>query len=316
MSFWLHPDDPSHDPVDLSFLYGPSAHYTAVYAQGYAEDLLAGRTLPDVLLRLSKALSISANQWAHGESPKHDLSVLSALPRPTLLPQPSLGTGRQSSPLFQVPSKVTNEDALHTLARILGGPRDHDGTPPDRLTNEAQTAPLLFHLYHAYHPTLFADLVTHADTVALPSKALAALTLLSSVVAANWAAGSPLASAVLATLPQPAASTLQTSWIPILLRQPARDAVLPYLLRAPRTFSNLVGGHGDTESAAYRIAMAKWDVLVQFDRKLGQWVPGAGVTAEELGLQAVKQAVAARVRDGVWGSGEQDVGGRIATLEL
>jgi len=316
MSFWLDPENQSHDPLDVTFLYGPSAHYTAVYIQQYPDALLASRTLPSILTRLSKALSISSGQWVHGDSPKHDLSVLSALPRSALLPQATLGTDRQSSPLLQIPNKVTNEDALHTLSKILGGPRVGDGTVQALIEQESQTAPILFHLYFHYYPSLFADLITHADTVALPNKALAALTLLSSIVSAKWLPGSPLASTATSSLHSHSSQQVFTSPIPILLGQSARDRFLPYILRAPRTFSNIVGGRGDSESATYRIAMAKWDCLMLFDRRLKAWEPEEGVSAEELGLQAVKDAVTARIAEGVWGSGGQDVGGRIATMEL
>jgi len=65
ISFWLDPDDPSHDPLDLKFLYGPSARYISTYASSYPEAFLQSQDFRPVLNRLNKAFSsISANEWA------------------------------------------------------------------------------------------------------------------------------------------------------------------------------------------------------------------------------------------------------------
>lgn len=237
----------------------------------------------------------------------------------------------QSSPLFLLPTKVTNPDVLHTLAKILSGPSSEITFPPtepnpasDIAATEAPTARLLFHLYLQQHSTLFKDLITHADTVALPEKALAALTLLGAIIAASWSDTTEIVTSHL-NLPaetttalqhtsQNLQSTLPTSSTDTLLRPPARDVVLPFLLAPPRQFTNLVGGRGDTESAAYKIAMGRWDLVLLFKKRLDAYVPERG-GGEDVGLAAVRGAVDQRVSEGVWGVGGE-VGGRIATLEL
>jgi len=91
----------------------------------------------------------------------------------------------------------------------------------------------------------------------------------------------------------------------ILHHPAARSNVVPWLFAPPKTFSNLVGGHGDAESAAYAIAMARWDVLRTFFERVK--------SVKE--FEGVAEAARARIAEGVWGRGGE-VGGRIGVLEL
>lgn len=325
ISYWLEPDSPNHDPVDQSFLVGPSAHYVSTYAAQYPLSFLSDPSMVPVMNRLSMNLSISSNQWAHGQSPKHDLSILVSLPRLAL-------TNENYQTLFLIPTKVTNADALHTLGQILHGPpRSASDPKTDPMTDasnaiqasENHLARLLYLVYIQHRPSLFTDLTTHANTVALPDKALAALSLLGALISANWSTStSPpnltsLPGGIQTRLSTALSSIASTPKTPLdaLLRSPARDVLIPYLLAPPQTFSNLVGGRGDTESAAYRIAVARWDVVCLFKRRLDAFAPESG-TGEDVGLEGVRAAVAARVAQGVWGQEGAEVGGRIATLEL
>lgn len=303
-----------------------------------------------VLHRLTRALSISAAQWAQGQSPKHDLNVLVSLPRIALLPQSGLGIGRHSTPLLLVPSKNTSADALHTLATVFNGPHN---TPPDsrassaepatpredtpravirsELEAEAAAARAVFFVYYVYNDTLFADLVDHASIVALPEKALAALSVISAVASANWSS-LPAETAFLDTAPPrngaslPSESKLQsmrppTSRVPdtvaecgieALLQRPAREQVFPFLLRPAQTFTYLVGGRGDPESNAYKVAMGKWDCLQIMQRELIALV-GRGRGGDQ--ARVLLSAIDERVREGVWGQQSQ-AGGQVASLEL
>jgi len=308
IAFWLEPDSPDHDPVDQSFLLGPSAHYISTYTSQYPSAFLHDPVCQQVLKRLSISLSISSNQWAHGQSPKYDLSVLASLPR--------LAHHLEQIRVLQlVPCKVTNADALNTLGQIFHGGSATDSFGETAQLRESGMARILFLAYTDAHPTFFADLVTHADTVALPDKALAALSLLGAIISATWPAHESSTTEEGQQAVFPNVSTESTSSpIDALLRPPARDIIVPFLLAPPRQFSNLVGGRGDTESAAYRIAMARWDVVCLFKRKSNEYVPERG-NGEDVGLAAVRQAFAQRVAQGVWGQ-TSEVGGRVATLEL
>jgi len=93
--------------------------------------------------------------------------------------------------------------------------------------------------------------------------------------------------------------------MPALMEGSAKATVIPWLLAQPKSFSNLVGGHGDAENAAYKIATARFDALKAF------W---SRVRGEEE-YADIANVVEARVREGVWGRGEE-VGGRIGTMEL
>lgn len=357
MSYYLPLSDAHHDPLDATYLYGPSAHYLSIYISLYPHDFLSSDSLAnETLAHLCHALDISAGRWAHAQPPSHDLSVLASLPRAVLLPQSRLhGQFRHPSPLLLVPCKHTSVDALYTLARIFAGPASLRLAPVHEMTKvdgewtladttsptaadanddyhagahaEAAAARACFIVYLHHHPTFFSDVVLHAETVALPQKALAALHLLSAIISATWAAlpvtsthkpGStptspfalPAEPAFLAALPRviDLPPAYAATGIEVVLQSPVREVVVTFLLRAPQVFSNLVGGLGDAESAAYKVAMAKWDVFRVFRERL-QTLGGAR------GREAVLAAVQERLSDGPWGRREE-VGGRIATMEL
>lgn len=81
--------------------------------------------------------------------------------------------------------------------------------------------------------------------------------------------------------------------------------VLPSLIKPATSYSNLVGGRGDAEDAAYQVAMAKFDVLKALGRQL----------EETGGREDVLSMVRRRVNEGPWGVGGS-AGSRIGTLEL
>jgi hypothetical protein len=286
VTFYASPDHPSHDPVDATFLYGPAARYVGAWASTYPHDFTKATDIRDkILKRVAQSVDISPSRWAHAQSPAEDLHVLSCIPRPLLV---SLGG---SSPLFSIPSRATNPDALHTLATLFHGPIyiDTINFPPqaNEISSEDQAAEMqaaqdIYHSYISRNDRLWSDIVTHADTIALKDQALAATNLVKAVVTAKWGG------------------------IKALLDAPARSSIVPWILAPPKTYSNLVGGHGDAESAAYKIAMAKFDIVKAFHGRLGEWEDD----------KVVARAVRVRIAEGPWGSGGAQVGGRIATLEM
>ena len=347
ISFWLNPNDPSQDPIDIKYLYGRSAHYLVTYASAYPYLFLSSSEAIGVMQRLAQALSISANQWVHGQSPKDDLNVLTSLPRTALLPQRHLGTGRHSSPLLMIPSKITNPDALDALAMILHGPSrptnedlTYDGhgfstsevAEPEFKKIEAQAAFALYTTYLHYHDTLISDLLGHADTIALPQKALAAINLLSALTTANYAplptetsfqtaffdssvpSRPPTTSELSTMLSLSSPSHLPSfSHCPLLTSASGRDKLIPWLLRPPQTFSNLVGGRGDAESSAYKVAMARWELVLLVQKSVDTLVQSGSGGEVSWMVEPLK----ARVREGVWGSREGGgAGSVVATLEL
>ena len=284
-------------------------------------------------------MSISANQWAQGQSPSHDLHVVASLPRIALLPQNRLGVSRQSSPLLSIPSKSTNADALNTLASICRGPHgsnkvssdsDAINDTPALRDAEAAAARAVFAYYVAHHPTLFADLVTHAEIVALPEKAKAAINIIASIACANWQPlpatngysesetpqsilSLPSEEKLTTLLPPGAQPEVASTGIGSLLAPGAREAVFPFLLRPAQKFANLVGGRGDPESNAYKVATAKWDCLVLVQKKLQEHLSRA--RGSEGQGQMLLDAIDERVREGVWGK-DAGAGGQVASLEM
>jgi hypothetical protein len=302
------------DIMESMFLYGPAANYIATYASLYSKHFQASSLPKKVNERLSNALSMSSSRWQHMESPKHDLHLLASLPRPALLPQSEGPAAWSATPLSLIPSKATNPDALNTLATIFHGPEEKVITfpPTSPMTNEttpaeeseAAAARALYLNYVAQNPRFWNDIATHADTVALKDHALAALNCLNAVITANWSikASFPVPSTAIAT---PVSGHLA------ILSPPALEYALPYLLSPPKTFSNLVGGRGDSESAAYKIAAAKFDALTALHGRLESQVglePGQG-------YEDILATIGKRLAEGPM-SREGEVGGRVATVEL
>ncbi|KAI9793165.1 MAG: hypothetical protein M1833_000805 [Piccolia ochrophora] len=340
-NFYLNPDSPSVDPLDASFLSSRSAHYLATYASLYPHHLLAAR-VPDgeetvvqrLLKRLRQAMEKSTHSHAQGP-PAHDLHLLASIPRSALLssliasPEQNARFTWQDNPISRIPYRVTHEDYLKTLGAIFHGSdsvareimfpsssNSADQADPDV---ESAAARAIYILYIDHNPDFFWALVRSAETIALKETALAALALLTAIITAKWA---PLPSSshdsdgLLPTNEQlmsqilPAARfSMPSTGVEALLLPPALDTVIPYLCSPPQTFTNLVGGRGDVESAAYKVAIAKYDALKRLHEGLKEHGESSSV------VQAVKRNVNLAVGRGPWGN-EGGIGGHIGTLEL
>ncbi|KAL8898165.1 MAG: hypothetical protein Q9207_006847 [Kuettlingeria erythrocarpa] len=314
LSYYVEPD--RHSSLDITYLYSRAANYLASFCS-YYPDRFRGPECTEVLHRVEEALrAVSLGQWAQDMIPKHDLHVMASLPGHSLLPDPLHRT-----PLFLLPTRPLNAAALQTLATVFRGPRT--GTTNQVETNESKPAArALYFLYLHHNPHMWADVVKGAETVALKDAALAAIGLIDAVINASWG---PLPPSGEGTTTNPSlslptetelarkcqsAQPLPPSGVLAILAPPAIEAVLPYLLRPAQTFSNLVGGgKGDVESAAYRIAAAKYDVVLSLKARVREVVRETGELEEVLGV------IDRRLAMGVLG-GQGEVGGRVGTLEL
>ncbi|KAL8957786.1 MAG: hypothetical protein Q9183_005968, partial [Haloplaca sp. 2 TL-2023] len=302
LSYYIEPS--KHSSLEQTCLYSRSANYVATYASFYPLHFLDSPCiLLKTLARLTDVLSdISTHRWAQGPTPKHDLHVLASLPRLALLP------GRtEMSPLFFLETKPANEDSLQTLATVFHGPAQTS-------TLESSTARVLYYLYLEQNPDMWQDVVKAAETIALKETALASIALIKAVITANWTA-----------LPDPSQHNLPTekqlaekcgshqnlapTGILAIFTPPTLSTVIRYLLRPGQTSSNLVGGgKGDVESAAYRVAAAKYDVLLSLKPRLQE-------VAQETGqLHDVLAIINKRLALGVLG-GDSHVGSSIGTME-
>ena len=310
LAYFLNPE--ATDPIDISFLYGRSANYLSTWASIYPNDFLEPEVVAATLGRLLNVLrNVSPGQWAQGRAPKDDLHVLASLPRVVLIPR------RQSpSPLFLIPSKPANQDAFLTLAYVFNGSQD---SASENSNTENAVARALYYLYVEQHPDFWRQVVTAAETVALKEVALAALSLMTAVIKAHWAllpstessSDSPFVLPTENALANKChAPSLPATGIEAIMTEPAIGVVIPYLIKPAQTFSNLVGGgRGDVESAAYKVAVAKHETLIQLHEKLRDWV---GNHPE---AQQMLATVARRVAQGPMG-GTSEVGGRVGTMEL
>lgn len=311
LSYYIDPS--THSSLDVIYLYSRSANYLATYCFYYPELCISrdGREHVDILRRVMEVLDdVSPGQWAQDMVPKHDLHVLASLPGYSLLPDPLHGTS-----LYLLPTNPPNAAALQTLATVFRGPNSDEIDPS---TSSQSVARALYFFYLNNNKRMWYDVVKTAETVALKDEALAAIALIEAVVTASWA---PLPSSRGSDLPLLLTETelaekchstrpLPPSGVLAILAPPALEAVLPYLFRPAQSFSNLVGGgKGDVESAAYRVAAAKYDVLLSLKAKLKE------IVQETAQLGEVISAVDKRLALGVLG-GQSDVGGRVGTLEL
>lgn len=300
------------DPVESMFLYGPAANYIATYASNFPDHFLASEMPKQINERLMRAFSMGPAKWAHGDSPKHDLHVTASVPRTALLPNGDGGGPWSSSPLSLLPSRSTNPDVLQTLAAVFHGPEKQIvrfppasplATEGERDQTEAAAARALYFHYIANNPRFWNDIATHADTFALKDLALSAISCLTSVTTANWSTKPDL------VLPTTIATPDQGQVA--ILTPPSLEYTLPYLFKPPQTFANLVGGRGDAESAAYKIASAKFDALRALHSRLTVQVeqqPGEG-------YEDILATLSKRLAEGPL-SREGEVGGRIGTLDL
>ncbi|OCK78571.1 hypothetical protein K432DRAFT_383765 [Lepidopterella palustris CBS 459.81] len=302
----FHVDD--NGSFEQTFLHGPASNYISIYASGYPEDFEKSPEMKVVRDRLDLTIK---------QCKAEDLHILASMPRTSLIPHRATGLAWDECALLSIPIRVTNADALKTLATIFHGPVETDLVypPPDassmlaavhitptRQQLERSYARLLLSLYLTKNPSMFSEIIRHADTIAVKDNALASLVVLRAIITANWASTEEDHSdPILIRLQQ-----FPKSGVELILDPTISGGVLPYLLKPATTFSALVGGHGDAEDAAYQVAMAKFEVLKALGERVKQLVPAR---------REVDTMIRRRVSQGPWGVNE-NVGSRIGTLEL
>ncbi|KAL8950576.1 MAG: hypothetical protein Q9222_003385 [Ikaeria aurantiellina] len=285
--------------LDASFLYGPAARYLATYCSYYpGHFLMATTAVQSTIRRLNFVLQSIP---PHAASPTHDLHVMASLPRIALLPSRGL------SPFYSL-NATPKEDVLKTFATVFHGP---DSEQPNPL--ESIPARMLYFLY-LYEVNIFwSHVVRIAETVALLGPALAAIDLIKAVVTARWAplppgdgsASSGLSAEQELAIQCDSSQLLPLTGVEAILAPEARNHVFPFLFSPARTFSNV----GDVESAAYRVAEAKYDVLRSLKSGLLQLEPRMQHT------QPLIAAIDRRLAAGVIGGGNSGEGGSVSTLE-
>ncbi|KAF2828441.1 hypothetical protein CC86DRAFT_368680 [Ophiobolus disseminans] len=295
-------DSPS---IEHSFLSSRTAHYISEYASTYPENFEKSTEMPTI------------RNYVHRNIRKCEaatLNIIAAMPRSTLIPRRGTDMAWDDCIILDMPITRTNPDALKTLATIFHGPLEEEltfpkvesvGSDPKRTLTESVFARLLTALFYAKKPTMFADIVRHIDTIAMKENALATLALVRALITSSWSSDAipditPLDDPTFARL-----AAFPKSGLDLILDPSISGGVLPSLLKPATTFSNLVGGLGDAENAAYQVAMAKFEVLKALGRKL----------EEDEGRQDVLSMVRRRVGEGPWGV-SAGVGSRIGTLEL
>lgn len=292
-----------HDAADLTYVYPRSAEYVAAYAANYPRHFLEADsfTAQQILTHLSRTLyAVPKSQWAHDFSQSNALHILSSSPRVALIPQFFSGRIEPPSPLFAIPTKPLNANALRALATIFRGPlKDlpvqfdeyiipsrnvQDRNEPDRESQEKQAARALYLLYLEEYPSLWTAVISAAETIALDDCALAALDFLSALVAADW---QPLpgeqpgeSSVPFYRLPSEIQlerrchlhkHPLPSSGVEALFTGPGAAEILEYLFK-PAGITSLVGG-GSRQNFASKIAHSKRSVSALLNQRMKEVNP-------------------------------------------
>lgn len=329
ISYYIEPH--KHNSLDLVYIYSRSANYISNYCFSFGVHLIRRHgVLKSILLRLSAVFDkLSSNRQVQTQSLTHDLHVLVSLPLNSLLPQSFV-----DSPFLLLDANFGDADILKTLATVFRGSArqssSHDPLANDsqqmnaRRSQDNRAARVLYFLYLNKYPNLWKQIAQAAETLALKDVALAAIEVINAVITANWdplpaeshesSRQEPFALPTEQELAQKCHSEAQpmpSSGILAILSSPALETVVPYLIRPAQTFNNLVGGTGDSENAAYKVAVAKYDVLKTFHER----IQGLGLGHDTSQLHDILALVEARIARGPVG-GTTEVGGRIATLDL
>ncbi|RDW78731.1 uncharacterized protein DSM5745_05583 [Aspergillus mulundensis] len=317
-------DESKLDPADLSFLCGPVMAYVAQYAELYPNHLLQSpqTLLARILSRIEASLLISSSQWAHGPVPSGQLNVLSSLPRVLLLDASRRGV----DPVFALPTNPPNHEVFNALGKIFHGPPKHavsdsmdlntSGQTATDWNKEAAAARVLYLMYQNHRPTLWDDVVAAADVLAMKDISIAAISFMQAIVTANW---QPLSAEITSTAqgisryPLPSEEELgrlspatqgvlppSGAWVAI--SPPALTSLLPFLFKPPRSYSEFVaGGAADPQSAVWKVATARYEVLVALYRSI--------LRIEERGsdLEDIVRTLKKRVDDGPLGPGAQTI---------
>ncbi|KAL4936033.1 hypothetical protein BDV06DRAFT_233766 [Aspergillus oleicola] len=317
-------DESKLDPVDLSFLCGPIMAYVAQYAELYPNHLLQSpqSLLDSIMSRVNASLLISTSQWAHGPTPSGQLNVLSSLPRVLLLEASAKGV----NPVASLPTNPPNQEVFNALGRIFHGPPKHtvpesvqlsnSGQTPTNWHKEAAAARVLYFLYQNHRPSLWDDVVATADILAMKDISLAAISFMQAVVSANWHTLSPEVTAPvdgtsryklpseeeLGRLSPASQGALPSSGAWIAISPPALTVLLPYLFKPPRSYSEFVaGGAADPQNAVWKVATARYEVLVALHRSL------QNLEDKDSDLEDIIRTLRKRIDDGPLGPQVQTI---------
>ncbi|KAJ5177020.1 uncharacterized protein N7482_002897 [Penicillium canariense] len=310
-------DESKLDPVDLIYLSGPVMAYVSKYAELYPNHLLQSpwTLLDGIIARITRALTIPSVQWAHGEVPTGHMAVLASLPRVLLIEAGKHG----SNPMLAIPTSPPNGEAFGVLGKICHGPArtempdsmdlNTSGQTPTDWYQEAAAARMLYFLYLNNNPGFWTDVVAAADILVMKDVALSAIAVMQAIVMANWQPLPPASHVTnassrfqlpseegLAQLSPASSGLLPISGPWAVLTPPALTTLLPYLFKRPRSYAEFVGGGaGDSQSAVWKVATAKHEVLVALHNRLRE------IGGQMEGFEDILRTLQQRVNEGPLG---------------
>jgi len=256
------------------FIELTSADYLVSYCYAYPKDLLRDRQLCDKILnRITGMMPSFRIQPSHARV--NCLNILKYFPRAWLLAR------RGGTPVFML-AKIPNGRAYDVLGTIFSGGKGQLGRDDKATENQSESAAAraLYFLNLEANPGFWDQVLKAADTIAITDTALSAIQLIGRLLVAKWA---PLP---LEESPPGATYSLPTErWlaekcnlgrplpetgVEAIMDKNTADNVIRWFMTRPVQFSNVGGGKGDIKNAAWRVAVAKYDVLVLFLKQLEQ----------------------------------------------
>ena len=304
LNYYLKPDN------SFSWLVSDSALYLGMYSISWPDDLIGDRDLSAQVLHLLAVplRNASVSQWRTDDTLNSHLSVLGRLPRVLHIDDAAHYTG-VSPPLLDVPNGVTNENITSTLTNIFCMAKG---------TREQAASRVSYFLYLRAHPSLWSSIARDADAKVLSGASLAAIGLMDSFLSANWAplptaedlnepirlpTESELAAKITndASLPLP-----KTGWEALFNNETARLHVIPYLLKPPEASSMGAISRNDIENIAWKIASAKFDLIVKAHKKLQE------ISYNDAFFASLAAELATRIALGPT-EGYSSIGGQIGT---
>ena len=261
------------NPAD-SLIHQASARYTATFAEFHVSRFLNGwngyRSL--VLNHICRALN---NRQGNLEP---DLHVLASIPRVTLVDGINL-YDKEQSPIAALLNLSYDGNIFNTISTIVKGPEIavHENSDESAVSSNDQslartldesTAARTIYFVINSDPSFWRKVVQSAGTLSLDKTALAAICLMRSIASASWPnsrKNNPTArtpSQVSAVPLPPSLRNLRNpSGAEVLCNTPAQV----YLLSPYTSYDRTRNG---TDSAEYRIGMAKYESLKVWVEKL------------------------------------------------
>lgn len=257
LDFYLEPL--TMDQSFASLLIGGVVKYFASYALTYPRHICQqpASFSEKLLSRIATALKVSPVKYAGDFVPHHDLELLSSLPRSLLA-----NVEPTRNPLHFIPTNTHNQSAFDVLAAIFHGPPQASNNETDawRIAEGSAARRMYLTYLSSSNPGLWQDVVTAADITALPDVASSAISLIASILSAEWPISDPGSGSQTETETTGDTVAGPITGLQALLTNSVLTTVFPWLMKPPPATATTSQG----SDVVWRIASEKYDLVKSF----------------------------------------------------